>query len=360
MTADDDEAAAGEPDDQLEEQDQGHSRNTDIGTADTMRDRADESRAKLWLLLQADRLVITALLSGIVFGTLLVVGAVEPDLLARLESGDTKATVFSTTLGAVVTATTLVVTISQLVVSQENGPLGDQHERMSNTMDFREYAEELYDGPPPADPSAFLQGLVDEANRRAVALQESVGETDDEALVAEIGDFTESVIGNAQAVQEQLEGAKFGSFDVLFAALNFNYSWKIFQTERIADDYAATLDGETETRLAELRTALTMFGPAREHIKTLYFQWALINLSQLIVYAAVPAILASAGMLIFFGTGPISGTTLGVSNLLLTVAGAFTISMTPFLLLLAYVSRIATVAKRTLAIGPLILRESQR
>jgi len=44
--------------------------------------------------------------------------------------------------------------------------------------------------------------------------------------------------------------------------------------------------------------------------------------------------------------------TLGLPNLLLIVAGAFTVSVLPFLLLLSYILRIATVAKRTLAIGP--------
>jgi hypothetical protein len=42
------------------------------------------------------------------------------------------------------------------------------------------------------------------------------------------------------------------------------------------------------------------------------------------------------------------------------VGGAFTITLVPFLLFVSYLLRILTVAKRTLAIGPLILRESQR
>jgi hypothetical protein len=42
------------------------------------------------------------------------------------------------------------------------------------------------------------------------------------------------------------------------------------------------------------------------------------------------------------------------------VSAAFTVTLIPFLLFTAYILRIAPVAKRTLAIGPLILRESQR
>ena len=65
-------------------------------------------------------------------------------------------------------------------------------------------------------------------------------------------------------------------------------------------------------------------------------------------------------MLTLFGSGPIPGTTLGVANVLWIVAAAFTVSVLPSLILVSSTVRIATVAKRTLAIGPLILRESQR
>lgn len=334
---------------------------TDISTANTMRERADESRLKLWVLLSANRLLITAALAAVVFGSFVALGEfVVPGFAANLQTGDTKATIFSTMLGAIITGTTLVVTISQLVISQENGPLGDQHERMSNTMDVREYAGRRFDEPTPVDPSAFLRKLVDETNRLAEALRDAVSGADDDALRQEVDEFTDSVTGNADAVGDQLEGATFGTFGVLFAALNFNYGWKIFQAERLAHEHADSIDDETETLLAELRSTLAMFGPAREHIKTLYFQWALIDLSQLIIYAAIPAIVVAAGMLGFFGSGPVPGVTLGASNVLWLVAGAFTVALLPFLLLVAYIARIATVAKRTLAIGPIILRGSQR
>jgi hypothetical protein len=332
---------------------------TDISTADTLRERADESRFKLWILLEANRLIITGILAVVFFGAFVVFGSAT-GFASNLASGDTKATLFSTLLGAIITGTTLVVTISQLVISQENGPLGDQHERMSNTMDFRDYVGELYDEPTPVDPSAFLRLLVEQTQRRTKTLRDAVSQSDSDALREEVDEFTDSVTGNADAVCEQLDGATFGTFDVLFAALNFNYAWKIFQVERIEHDHADAIDDETARVLSELRTTLSMFGPAREHVKTLYFQWALIDLSQLILYAAVPALAVAGWMLSFFGSAPISGTTLGVQNTLWVVGAAFTVSLLPFLLLVAYISRIATVAKRTLAIGPLILRGSQR
>ena len=126
-------------------------------------------------------------------------------------------------------------------------------------------------------------------------------------------------------------------------------------------DFADDLSEDQRTAFDDLRTSLTMFGPAREHIKTLYFQWALVELSQFILYAAVPAIVVAGGMLAFVGAETFgSSTFLNTPVVTWVVAGAFTISLVPFLLFTSYILRVATVAKRTLAIGPLILRDSQR
>ena len=338
-----------------------HTEGNDISTANTMRERAGESRVKIWLLLGANRLQATGVLAVVVF-VLFVVGVTllpEP-IQPQLRSGDTIETMFATMLGAIITGTTLVVTIGQLVISQENGPLGEQRERMESSMDFRDYSEELIGSPSPADPSAFLRELVDVAEQRAKTLRDEISANENDQLRDEVDEFTESFIGNAETVREQLEGAKFGTFDVLFAALNFNYGWKIFQVERLANDYDASLSDEEIGLLDDLKTALSLFGPAREHVKTLYFEWALVSLSQLILYSSIPALVVAGIMLTVADVGMVSGHFLGIRLLTWTIGAAFTVTLIPFLLFMAYVLRIVTVAKRTLAIEPLILRDSQR
>ena len=335
--------------------------NADISTADTMRERAGENRLKLLILLKANRLYVTVTLSLVVFVSFIVIGdTFFSSFLSDVRSQDTIETLFSTMLGAIITGTTLVVTISQLVLSQENGPLGDQHERMSNTMNVREYIRDVIGQPAPADPSAFLRELIEETAECSSALRESVSGSEETDLKDEVDEFTDSLQGNADEVQRELEGATFGEFDVLYSALDFNYTYKIFQVERIEYEYADSLSDDQHELFGSLRTALSMFGPAREHIKTLYFQWALIDLSQLIVYASVPALVVAGGMLTFVGPASFPGFTFGVANVVWVVGAAFTVTVIPFLLLLSYIVRIVTVAKRTLAIGPLILRDSQR
>ena len=80
----------------------------------------------------------------------------------------------------------------------------------------------------------------------------------------------------------------------------------------------------------------------------------------MILHASIPALAVAGIMLTVAEPGTLSGSTLGIANITLLVGAAFTVTLIPFLLFASYVSRIVTVAKRTLAIEPLILRESQR
>ena len=64
-------------------------------------------------------------------------------------------------------------------------------------------------------------------------------------------------------------------------------------------------------------------------------------------------------MIVFFDPAPYEGTVFGVETLVVVVAAATALSLVPFLLLLAYILRIATVTKHTLSIGPFILRETE-
>ena len=333
----------------------------DVSTKNTMRERAGESRFRIWLLLSANRLAVTGILALVVFGLFVgLVTVIPPALFPQLRAGDTIETMFSTMVGAVITGTTLVVTIGQLVISQENGPLGDQRERMENAMDFRDYTEELIGAPSPADPSAFLRDLVDTARQRAEAVRDGLREIDSDQLQWETEQFTDSVIENSETVQDQLDGAEFGTFDVLFAALNYNYSWKIYQVERLLHEHEEALGPPENELLNDLKTALSLFGPAREHIKTLYFEWELVSLSQMILYTAIPALVVAGVMLTVVEGATLPGATFGISHMTVVVGAAFTFTLLPFLLFTSYVLRIVTIAKRTLSIEPSILRESQR
>jgi hypothetical protein len=269
--------------------------------------------------------------------------------------------VFSPLIGAVITGVTLVVTFTQLVLSQELGPLGDQRDRMEGATKFRDDVESwLGVSPTPPDPSSFLEALVGGVDDYAKALRSAADGCEDREAREQVNEFVESLTEHTTLVGEGLENATFGEFDVLYSALDFNYSWKIYETERLRDTHADAFDEETNEAIDDLVTVLEFFGPAREHFKTLYFQWELVNLSQVMLYAALPAVTVTFLIQLYVSPSSFPGTYLGVDGLVWIVASGVTITLVPFFLLTAYIFRIATVAKRTLAIGPFILRDTDR
>ncbi|MBV0900523.1 hypothetical protein [Haloarcula salina] len=328
-----------------------------------MRERASEDTRLLWLLLDADRWLVTGLFSAVLFCGIIAVGHFHPSsALTLLTRGDPVETLFQALITGTITAVTLVLTLSQLVLSQELGAVGDQRDRMDGAMEFRDnVADALGTAVSPAEPSAFLRSLVRATGERARTVQNAVDGSD---LTEEHRDlltrYLDDVVSNAEHVTDQLEGSTFGDFDVIKAALNYNYSWKLYAGRRIRESYAADLSDDVEESLIDLVETLELFGPAREHFKTLYFQWELSNLSRTLLYVAVPALLVSITSQTFFDPRDFVGVTAGISDALLILAATTTLSILPFTILLSYILRIVTITKRTLSIGPFILRETDR
>ena len=322
--------------------------------ADTMRERSDRSTVGAYLLVDADRRLVAGGLLLSVFLSLVGIAVALPGASTAIRTGDPVETGFQALIGATITGVTLVLTLNQLVLSQELGAVGDQRERMEGAMAFRDdVADVLGDSVSPAEPSAFLRALVDHAGDRARAVRDAVDEPDDD--LETLLDSTEE---NADEVSEGLSDATFGEFDVLSAALDFNYSWKLYAARRalarLEDDDPAVdpLEGLIE--------ALRLFGPAREHFKTLYFQSELIALSRAVLAAALPSLVVTVAGLTFLDIGALTGAVLGVSRNVLVVSAVVSVAIAPFVVLLSYVLRIATVTGRTLSIGPFILRPTDR
>ena len=327
--------------------------------SDRMRGRIGGSRLKVWLLLAASRRLVVAGLLAALFLAFVALGTLDPvGLRTAMARGDPIETLFQALLTAIITGVTLVVTINQLVLSQELGAVGDQRERMEGAMAFRRAVEDVIDEPvAPAEPAAFLGALVEATGERAGTLTDAAEAGLDPEHRDRVQSYAESLTEHAATVADRLEGARFGRFEVVFAALDYNYSWKIYEARRLRE---AVDDSGVVEAFEDVIEALQLFGPAREHVKTLYFQWELIDLSRAVIYAAAPALVVATGMVLYVDAGAVPGATLGVDNLVWLSSAAATVALAPFAVLVAYILRIATVTKRTLAIGPFVLRETDR
>jgi hypothetical protein len=348
----------------------------DATPADTMAERTDKNRIALRLLLETNRLGFAGGVTVLAFVAVATgLTLLEPPFLQRAATSDPIETLFGAMITTIVTVTTLVVTIGQLVLTQENGPLGDQRERLDSSMAVRDDIQAVTGSPNPADPAAFLAALLTTATEQANRLDASVSDrtarvdgggprkpanpSAEETFHAALAALADDVVEDAVDIADQLEGADFGTFEVVGAALNFTYDTKLVEIERIEHEYRERLTASQRETLSELTATLSLFAAAREHVKTLYFQWTLIDLSRLILYAAIPAIVVGAIAIGVLTPETAPGRTLGVDHLVLLVSAAFAVTFAPFAIFTAYVLRVLTVTKRTLAIDPLVLRDSK-
>jgi len=183
---------------------------------DTIRERGEQDPRLLYLLLDAHRWLVAGLFSLFLFGTLVVVGRLHPTpVQTLLTTGDPVETTFQALTTGILTAVTLVLTLSQLILSQELGAAGDQRDRMEGAMSFRDaVADAVGATVSPAEPSAFMRSLVEAMGDRARTARAGLeGDPVDEELADRCATYLDAIIENADAVAGQLESAEFGRFD---------------------------------------------------------------------------------------------------------------------------------------------------
>jgi len=326
---------------------------------DTMRKRRGESRLRKWILIDANRFLISAGFLLTVLFTLCILYYFAPGTVQKLNATTAVSSVFGSVIIVVVTGVTLVLTIAQLVISREIGPLSDQRQQMTHSIAFRRDVTEMIEAPvSPPEPSAFLRSLVTAVSDRASRILDAV-EGEETAAAREFQRFAETTIEHGEKVDESLAQEEFGTFEVVIAVLDYNYSWKMYAAQLLDAEYGNDAPKEAIEALEELIQILQLFGPAREHFKTLYFQWEVIDLSKWMLYTSMFALGLAAYMVLVFDPTVVAWTFLGAAGGYLLASVAFTLTLTPFGMLLSSILRLITVTKRTLTVGPFILRETQ-
>lgn len=331
--------------------------------ADTMQERTGESEVRMWFLITANRWIVTGILSLTMFGLVVLFNVVGPTNVQRILGSQEVGNVFGSVIIAIVTGVSLILAIAQLVLSEQMGPLGEKRNEMRNQIEFRDNVEKQIDADvSPAAPSAFLRALIGAVSSQARTLKDVVEENDNDTDVDTYAlvEYAESIIDHGETVGEELENTTFGSFEVIMPVLDYNYSWKIVAGRRIQAEYAGSITEEAEEALEELIGSLRFFAPAREYFKMIYFQWEINNIARGVLYASIPSLAIAAYMILAFDPHQVSGYTLALHNRYLFVGTVYTVSLLPFTVVLAYILRIVTVTQRTLALGPFILRETQR
>ena len=326
----------------------------------TVWERADESPLRVRFLISLNRWIVVALFSLLGYLLLVALAVVGPSTVDPMVSGGALGSVFGSIIIAVVTSVTLVLTVAQLVLSEQIEELKDQEENLRGEIDFREEVEELRGiGVSPVKPNEFFRLLLAMVEDRAERLADAVEEGGRTEEFREILTYAEAVVEDSRSSGDDLRDAEFGSFDVLLPMLHYNYAWKIHAARSLAHNYEGDLPPAAADALDEIIDILRRFAPTREYFKSHYFQWQIINTARSTLHGAMPALAVAAYMILAFDAAAMRGQVFGISRLYLFVAATYVVVLLPFTVLLAYLLRILTVVKRTLDIGPFILRETE-
>ncbi|RQG94360.1 hypothetical protein [Natrarchaeobius chitinivorans] len=307
------------------------------------------ARLRDWVLVEADRLFVAALVSVVTFLLFLVLNAlgvvsfVNDDSITRLAGG---------MIAGTFSLVTLVVSINQLILSREFAAAGESEKQLEGVLSFREDVTETTGvAAIPASPTRLLELLVEAIDDRARTLADATSDHDDE-LAAQVRRYTNGVTESTERIDETLEHTKFGTFQTVSAAIGYDDAWQLYAARHLRGRYGDQLSDEAREALDGLIDALESFSVAREHFKTTYLQRELTRFSQLTIYCGVPAILSA--MLIGFLYADLGGPAISADYLPVVVSALIAVVVSPLALLTSYILRTATVTRRTASVGPML------
>ncbi|WP_121742043.1 hypothetical protein [Natronorubrum halophilum] len=308
------------------------------------------TRLREWVLVEGDRLFIAMLISAAVFVLFLslneigVIAFTNDASITRVASG---------MIAGTFSLVTLVVSINQLILSQEFASAGGARDQLEGVMEFRSNVAEAASVPAsPASPSRLLEVLIEAINDHATALDDATDSLGDSEIRALIGKYTNGIEESTEQVDDTLEHTTFGTFQAVSAAIAYDAAWQLYVARQLRERYADSLSDEATAAIDELIETLELFITTREHFKTTYLQRELTRFSQLTIYCGLPAILSA--MLVGFIYADFTGPTISVVYLPYIVSALVGIVVSPLALLVSYILRTATVTRRTSSIGPML------
>lgn len=322
--------------------------------------RQGENPVKRWFLLTGARLSIMFALMVGVFVVLLGLSLIKPvGMQDLLNETNAAITLFSSLLGGAILLVSIVVSINSIVLTQEMTDLEKQENRIDASLEYHRRIEEFIDTDiTPARPAHFLSAVLYAISRQVQTLIELAAESENDEFREDINEFADQIAEDIELARQTLTDAQFGSFKVLQAGLNYNYSGQLHASRGLTRKYNGQLGDEEQEALENLVDTLKYIGTGREYFKSLYFKREFARLSSRLLYVALPVIVFTSYVILALDANLFPEISFfGLSPLLLSVIFAYTVALAPYLILTAYIMRATTIALRTLASGPFILRK---
>ena len=312
-----------------------------------------------WTLLEANRLAVTGALLSFMFSALMLIGWVWTFEMQRvLTETPAVQTILSSLLSGIILLVSIVVSINSIVLSHDITSVETQENRIQGIMQFRRDIGQLTEsGESPTDPASFLSLMASVIQDRATAL-EAVAAGSDEELTRDIQEYVDEIIETVEPLGNQGNSASGAEFGILWLGLEADYGVYMDRSRTLRSVYESELADTFGERLDDLIEAFQLFATGKEYFKTLYYTQEVSQLSRTLLVLSLPSILVTASAILAINSQLLPEMwVFGLPPLMSFVATVFTIALAPFLVLTAYMLRLATVAQRTAGAGPFSLQQ---
>lgn len=333
----------------------GSSRSAERAETDSGETRGSIGRFVEWVKIDGDRLLLTFGVSALIFAALLVLHSLD---VVEFKNANSITRMASGMIAGSFSLVTLVVSVNQLILSQEFTPAGKHRDQFAGVMEFRRDIEDRSDvSTAPVKPTRMVEVIAEAIVRQAGELADAVADHPDEDFRRRVTQYTEHLAEKTERFDERLGPSEVEAFDALSVAVEYNDGWQISAVRSLQND-APELSEEMSREFDELIDRLRLFGTAQEHFKTVYLQRELTRFSQLTIYCGVPAVLSAVLIILLYGD--IGGATINVAYLPYVTSFLASLVFVPLALLSTYILRTATVTRRTATTGPMLLEEPDR
>jgi hypothetical protein len=310
--------------------------------------RGPGARAREWLLLTGNRLVVSGVLLLIV--AVAVVGAVAIGFAPLRAATPILFLLFALISGNFVLIT-IVVSLNQFVLSRHLESPDEIKQRMDEMLGYRrEVGESTSKNVLPITPSGFLTVLFLNIGRLQRDLEREASDVVDDSVRQLLLELTGELGTHASDVLDLLTRTNRGVRAALFATLNEDYASYIFVAYHLESEHDAALGEDTTTLLARLVRSLEQVDVARRFFKTIFIQSELASLSRRLLYIGLPVQLVTVVMMLSFTAPGEGGPSTGV--LTVVIPAIVIAGFAPIVILTAYILRLSTVAQRTAVMYP--------
>lgn len=330
------------------------------------------TRFRRWFLIRGSRRAVIGLLFAVVYVAFVAMTFIWQDFTQLLRPANNNVgTLFNTLLSGVILLVSIVTSINSLSVSQELTTVGNQHERVTDSWNFREEAADIVqtDVSPPI-PGEFLKEIIEQVETdldefRSLADEGfEGGDGEAEEIRDEMHDYLDEIKDGLERTENVVSDPKRAAVNVAMFGSSYDVSEHVDAVRRLQIEYTSAIESdEIDERLDRIVDSLQYFISAREYFKTVYYKREFSYLSRDLIYTGLPAILLVSYVLVGLpgGADNLPGAPRQfifqwgfgelVNTIVLFMAFAYTVALLPFLVLTAYALRSAVIAQKTISEG---------